>query len=103
MGSTQRRLDSGTWQFDPADEMQNSYIAGEKGANRVRVFVRVDRAAVWIDYRDEQGIRHRSPLCGLTREEAKAKADGIAAQFRRTGVRQPTERTLSALIDNYLR
>ncbi|HKO16725.1 MAG TPA: site-specific integrase [Gemmatimonadaceae bacterium] len=78
-----------------------SFIAGEKGANRVRVYARGDRGGIWVDYRDDQGKRHREPLGELTPDQAKQRAEAIAAKFRREGPRQPTRATLSALIDMY--
>ncbi len=77
-----------------------SYIAGEKGRNRVRVFERAGRG-LWIDYRDEQGKRVRQPLGYEDRERAKLKADEVAATFRRHGSAPPTTLTLSRLFEMY--
>src|SRR5690349_19084645 len=79
-----------------------SYIAGEKGKTRVRVYERKGYGC-WIDIRDEEGKRIRRALSTTDREEAKAKADDLALQFRRDSKRQPTELTLAALIDIYNR
>lgn len=79
-----------------------SYSTGERGTNRVRVYERPG-FGIWIDYRDESGTRRRHPLGTDDRAEAKAKADEIAAKFRRAGKRQPTELTLAALIESYER
>lgn len=92
--STRRQAKASAW----------SYIAGEKGANRVRAYERADRGgALWIDYRDEDGTRHRLPLGVEDREQAKTKADEIAARFRRDGTRRPAELTLAGLIEIYER
>lgn len=97
MASTRRQHETrGAW----------SYIAGAKGENRVRVYERTGkgrRAALWIDYRDEAGARHRQPLSVDTRDAAKLKADEVAASFRRDGARRPVELTLGSLIDTYAR
>ena len=60
-----------------------SYIAGEKGRNRVRVFERDGRPGVWMDYRDENGKRIRQPLGHSDRAKAKLAADDVAAKFGR--------------------
>lgn len=83
-----------------------SYRAGAKGENRVRVYERSGKdrtASIWIDYRDEAGDRHRGPLHLTDRDQAKLKADEIAAQFRREGACRSTELTLGGLIDIYER
>lgn len=98
MASTRRHKEpaSGAW----------SYRAGAKGENRVRVWERADagrKRSIWIDYRDEAGHRHRGPLHLSDRDQAKLKADEIAAAFRRNGARRPTELTLAGLIEMYER
>jgi integrase len=83
-----------------------SYRAGAKGENRIRVFERTGagrKPSIWIDYRDETGARHRQPLNVATRDEAKVRADEIAAQFRREGARHREPLTLGVLFDNYRR
>lgn len=83
-----------------------SYRAGAKGENRVRVYERSGgnrKPGIWIDYRDDAGIRRKSPLGITDRDQAKLKADEIAAQFRREGARRPTELTLGGLIEMYER
>lgn len=98
MGSTRRlsKGETGAW----------SYRAGAKGENRVRVFERVGsarKAGIWIDYRDEAGRRHREPLHLTDREQAKLKADEIAAAFRRDGASRTADLTLATLIEMYER
>lgn len=83
-----------------------SYQAGAKGENRVRVYERAGqgrKTGIWIDYRDETGHRHKAPLHTTDREQAKLKADEVAAQFRREGARRPAELTLAGLIESYER
>jgi integrase len=82
---------------------QWSYVAGEKGRNRVRVYERTDREGVWIDYHDSDGQRLRQPLGLIDRDRAKAKADEVAAQFSRADARPSGAVTLRALFDIYER
>ncbi|MDB4916298.1 MAG: integrase family protein [Gemmatimonadetes bacterium] len=79
-----------------------SYIAGEKGRNRVRVYERPPHG-IWIDYRVDEGQRVRESLHHPDREQAKRHADEIAAQFGRTENRATQAVTLRSLIDIYLR
>src|SRR5690348_7786899 len=79
-----------------------SYSAGERGENRIRVYER-SGYGIWIDYRDEAGARIRHSLGITDHDQAKAKADDIAAKFRRELKRQPAETTLGSLIDTYER
>jgi integrase len=100
MGST-RRLNT-----QEASSSAWSYRAGAKGENRVRVYERTSQGrqtGIWIDYRDEAGVRRKSPLHTTSRDQAKLKADEIAAQFRRHGARRSDELTLAMLIDMYER
>ena len=83
-----------------------SYRAGAKGENRVRVFERIGagrKTGIWCDYRDEAGVRHREPLGTTDREQAKLKADEIAARFRKEGAHRTAELTLATLFDSYVR
>lgn len=96
MASTRRQKEQDAW----------SYRAGAKGENRVRVYERssADRkTTIWIDYRDEAGVRRKAPLHLTDREQAKLRADEVAAQFRREGARRPAELTLAGLIEMYER
>jgi hypothetical protein len=88
-----------------------SYIAGEKGRDRVRVYTRADRdGEIWIDYRDASGKRVRQSLKHTDRELAKAKAKQVVAEFaqapRARPIAEPVTKpplTLAVLIDNYQR
>lgn len=81
-----------------------SYIAGEKGRNRVRVFARDDRGGgIWIDYRDAAGGRIRQPLGHADRDRAKLEADDVAAKFGRTQTAPAAAFNLKTLIDKYER
>jgi integrase len=79
-----------------------SYLAGEKGRNRVRVF---ERAAfgLYLDYRTEDGTRVRQSLGHSDREQAKRQADDIAAQFGRAPATSRAPVTLRSLFDIYER
>lgn len=78
-----------------------SYTAGQKGRNRVRVFLR--RAVIWIDYKTEDGGRVRHSLSHADRDRAKREADEIAAKFGRAESRPRAALTLRRLIDIYER
>ena len=80
-----------------------SYLAGEKGRNRVRVYDRDDRDGIWIDYRDEHGTRVRQPLGYADRDRAKLAADDVAAKFGRQESAPPAAIDLRTLFDNYLK
>ena len=86
----------------PATGRAWSYIAGEKGRNRVRVYERPGHG-IWIDYRDEAGTRIRQPLKHTDRERAKLRADEVAAEFRRSEARPLSAVTLRSLFDIYER
>lgn len=75
-----------------------SYISGEKGANRVRVFVHRSGNLV-AEYRCD-GRKVRQSLGHRDREEAKRVADALAAQLRLPNRREPV--TLGQLFDKYL-
>jgi integrase len=81
-----------------------SYMAGEKGRNRVRVFEK-DSGILVLEYRDGPK-RVRRSLGHRDREKAKAQADQVAAEFAVTT--PPTEEvepevTLGQLFDMYER
>jgi len=88
----------------PAASETWSYIAGEKGRNRVRVFQNPDRGPmIYIDYRAEDGARVKRSLGHSDREKAKLEADDIAAKFGREETRPAATMTLSRLFDMYER
>jgi integrase len=83
-----------------------SYSAGEHGTNRVRAYERALRGDILLLYRERNAAgtlrRRRISLGRCTRDEAKAKADELAAAFRRHGADlQPRTLTLAALFDIY--
>jgi len=79
-----------------------SYIAGEKGRNRVRVYERA-QYGLWIDYRTEDGARVRHSLGYSDRGRAKREADDIAAKFGRAPASATPAVTLRSLFDIYER
>lgn len=79
-----------------------SYIAGEKGRNRVRVYERA-RYGLSIDYRTEEGARVRHRLGYSDRSRAKCEADDIAAKFGRAPATSTPVMTLRTLFDIYER
>lgn len=88
----------------PATSETWSYIAGEKGRNRVRVFQQPERGPmIYVDYRADDGARVKRSLGHSDREKAKLEADDIAAKFGRQDARPSTTMTLSQLFDMYER
>lgn len=75
-----------------------SYISGEKGANRVRVFVHRSGNLVLEYHKD--GRKLRQSLRHQDREHAKRQADELAAQLRQPDRREPV--TLGRLFDMYV-
>jgi hypothetical protein len=79
-----------------------SYIAGEKGRNRVRAFERSGRLYLeWC----EDGKKSRLPLNHADRDRAKTEADKTAAEFATLATLRPVREilTLATLFDMYLR
>jgi integrase len=79
-----------------------SYIAGEKGRNRVRVFQQLERGPmIYLDYRTEAGERVKRSLGHSDRDQAKREADDIAAKFGREEPAPPAVVTLDSLLKTY--
>jgi integrase len=79
-----------------------SYLAGEKGRNRVRAFERNGRLYLeWC----EGGTKHRLPLNHADTDRAKTAADKTAAEFAQLATLRPVRETLTlaTLFDMYLR
>jgi integrase len=76
-----------------------SYIAGEKGRNRVRVFEL--GPVIYIDYREDDGRRVKRSLQHGERDRAKQHADEIAAKFGRDDQRPTGATTLQGLLKIY--
>lgn len=79
-----------------------SYVAGEKGRNRVRVYPHPTSGRLYLEYQQD-GQKTRTALGHQDREEAKRQADELAARLRRPDVGLPERTTLAQLFDNYLR
>lgn len=90
-----------TRQTTPTSAKAWSYIAGEKGRNRVRVYER-EPYGLWINYRTEEG-RVRHCLGYSNRERAKREADTIAAQFGSAPVIPERAISLQTLLDMYVK
>jgi len=90
-----------------ADAKGWSYIAGEKGATRVRVFDRGGRG-LYLEYWDRpagpRGPRQRvrQALGHTDRERAKEQAEALALAFRRQEGAPRAPITLGALFASYL-
>ena len=79
-----------------------SYVAGEKGRNRVRVYEHPTTQRIFLEVKDH-GLRKRVALGHRDREAAKRKADEVAASLGSTQSMMEADITFGALIDNYLR
>lgn len=93
MTSTIRKTSSKAW----------SYMAGEKGRNRVRVFAHPDTGRMFLEFRDEGGHKRRAALGHRDEELAKAKAEAVAVALRNPEKLASVPPTLGTLFDNYLR
>lgn len=80
-----------------------SYLTGEKGRNRVRVFAHPGTGRMFLEYRDQGGQKCRTALKHRSEELAKAKAEEVSLALRTPDHRLPGPLTLEALFDNYLR
>jgi integrase len=80
-----------------------SYIAGEKGRNRVRTFADSRTGLFYVEYRDSLGEKARTALGHRDFEKAKGQADELAARLRRPTVLDLDSISLGELFDNYLR
>ena len=79
-----------------------SYKAGERGRNRVRAFQQARDGKFYLEWM-EDGRRWARVLRGVADpEEAKARADELAAGFARVED-EPGETTLDVLIDLYMK
>jgi integrase len=79
-----------------------SYLAGEKGRNRVRAFEHRDTRRLFLEVRD-RGTRRRIALGHKDQEAAKRKADEVAATLGRNDPAPEADITFGTLFDNYLR
>lgn len=80
-----------------------SFMAGEKGRNRVRAYVHPVTGRVFLEYRDECGQKRRIALGHRDAEAAKAKAESVALALRAPERFSVATLTLGTLFDNYLR
>lgn len=85
-----------------------SYCAGERGRNRVRAFDRSRGGNLFVEWYEEdpqtgERKRQRRSLGHQDREEAKAKADRLAARFAEMDPDDPEHRlTVGGLFDIYV-
>ncbi|MBW3569719.1 MAG: site-specific integrase [Gemmatimonadetes bacterium] len=82
-----------------------SYSTGEWGVNRVRAFERQGKG-IFLEFRERNpdgtaGRKARVALGHSDRKAAKAKAEEVAAAFRREEPAQASEATLQVLFDTY--
>src|SRR5579884_1584379 len=81
---------------------RETYITGEKGKNRVRLFAQSRDGKLYLEYRDGGGAKRRQALDETDWTLAKAKANELAASLLKHEVPRG-ELTLKALFDNYER
>lgn len=79
-----------------------SYIAGEKGRNRVRAFTDARTGLLYLELRSD-GRKERIALGHVDREAAKRSAEEVALRLRTGTEAVRHEVTLAELFDNYLR
>lgn len=79
-----------------------SYLTGERGVNRVRVFPHPVTGRLFLEFKDS-GRKVRLALGHDDRAAAKAKADELAAELRRFASTRTVRLTLGTLFDKYLR
>jgi len=79
-----------------------SYVAGEKGRNRVRAFSHPKTGTLFLEFR-EDGQKRRMALGDRDREAAKSKADELALALRTPAKLAAEPLTLDALFDNYIK
>ncbi len=78
-----------------------SYLSGERGRNRVRVFEK--RPGQFFAEWKENGKKKRALLRGVNHaDDAKKKADEIAAEFGKLEDRQQAPTTVKKLVETYL-
>lgn len=77
-----------------------SYITGEKGRNRVRVFQHRS-GNLMVEYRD-RGKRRRKSLRHCDRAKAKMQADKLAADFAQLTKPELPDPTIAELFDIYV-
>ena len=84
-----------------------SYNAGERGRNWVRAYQQGRDGKYYLEWFDEYKRRRARLLRGVTEpNEAKARADEVAAQFARLEPREqevPKKSTLAEVLDHYLK
>jgi integrase len=85
-----------------------SYIAGERGRNRVRAYEDAARRTIFLEFYESvpgaSGMRRTRISAGeIDREAAKRKADQLAAKFSDTELPRAQEATLGKLFDIYAR
>jgi hypothetical protein len=81
---------------------KRSYLTGEKGRNRVRLFPHQRDGKLMLEYRDEFGAKKRISLGHTDLELGKVAADELAAELRKAApLTKEEELTLRTLFDKY--
>lgn len=83
---------------------RSSYIVGEKGVNRVRLFAQDRDGILYVEYRDESQVKRRQCLKHGDWDRGKKAAESLAAALREHDtVRRHEGLTLQSLFDRYER
>lgn len=80
-----------------------SYITGEKGRNRVRLYAHPRDGTMMLEFRDEKSAKRRVSLRHADFARGKEAADTLAVELRKGEAPRKREMTLQALFDNYKR
>lgn len=80
---------------------RDSYITGEKGQNRVRLYPHPRDGKLFLEYRDEAGEKKRVSLGYEDLTRGKVAANELAASLLKNEGPRATELTLKSLFDNY--
>jgi integrase len=85
-----------------------SFIAGERGVNRVRAFAHNETGRLFLEYHELDGVtgkrrKVRVALSHQTTEEAKTAAETLAGRLRNFAPVHDKELTVGSLFDNYER
>jgi integrase len=81
----------------------SSYLCGERGANRVRLFEKTKNGKLWLEWRDESGRKARQSLGHFDFDRGKQQADRLAASLRLPSAKRGDTATVGELLALYLR
>jgi integrase len=82
---------------------RESYVAGEKGRNRVRLYPHPQYGTLYLEYYDEAGVKRRVALGHDDLTKGKIAANELAAALLKHEGPSNEQLTLRTLFDNYER